>query len=47
MFYFLISSDVALVSPAAYRPGRPIVLVKPVTKDILAHVVERVRALTG
>ena len=26
--------------------GRPIVLAKPVTRDILAHVIERVRALT-
>jgi Protein kinase domain len=47
VFSFLISSDAAMTNPASYRPGRPIVLAKPVTKDILAHVVERVRALSG
>lgn len=47
VFSFLISSDTAIASPASYRPGRPIVLAKPVTKDILTHVVERVRALKG
>ncbi len=47
VFSFLISSDAAMTSPASYRPGRPIVLEKPVTKDILAHVVDRVRALKG
>jgi hypothetical protein len=47
VFSFLLSTDEAMASPASYRPGRPLVLVKPVTKDMLAHVVERVRALTG
>ena len=47
VFSFLISSDAAMIDPAAYRPGRPIVLTKPVTKDILVHVVERVRAIRG
>jgi CheY-like chemotaxis protein len=44
---FLLSSDASKASPATNRAGRPIVLVKPVTKDMLAQVVERVRALTG
>jgi CheY-like chemotaxis protein len=47
VFSFLLSSDAAAANPTAYRPGRPIVLAKPVTKDMLAHVVGRVRALTG
>ena len=47
VFSFLISSDAAMANPASYRPGRPTVLAKPVTKDILTHVVERVRALKG
>lgn len=47
VFSFLLSSDTALTSPASYRPGRPLVLTKPITKDVLAQVVERVRALKG
>jgi CheY-like chemotaxis protein len=47
VFSFLISSDAALANPASYRPGKPLVLAKPVTKDILAHVVERASAFRG
>ena len=47
VFFFLISSDAALTNPAAYRSGKSIVLAKPVTKDLLANVVERVRVLGG
>lgn len=47
VFCFLLSSDPVLSSATSFRPGRPIVLMKPVTKDVLALVAERVRALHG
>ncbi|HZZ82271.1 MAG TPA: hypothetical protein VFE62_27485 [Gemmataceae bacterium] len=47
VFSFLISSDAALANPASYRPGKPLVLAKPVTKDVLSHIVERANAFRG
>lgn len=41
VFCFLVSSDAAVIDQGAYRPGRPMVLPKPLTREILAEVLSR------
>ena len=41
VLFFLVSSDAHATAPESYYPGRPVVLPKPVTREMLAEVVER------
>jgi serine/threonine protein kinase len=47
VYCFLISSDPNQVSSNSYYPGRPLVLIKPITKDVLSHIVARVASGIG